>query len=72
MAQARTEPAGRYIAKGGDWTPAEEMTRGDLKTSRTGGRTPFQILADYCQTGDTRDRGLWHVRTAGAGRPELN
>jgi hypothetical protein len=51
--------AGGYIAKGGDWTPAEEMSRGDLKTSRTGSRTPFQILADYYQTGDTRDRGLW-------------
>jgi hypothetical protein len=23
--------AGAYLAKGGDWTPAEEMTRGDLK-----------------------------------------
>jgi hypothetical protein len=51
--------AGAYIAKGGDWTPAEEMTRGDLKTSRTGSRTPFQILADYYQTGDIRDRDLW-------------
>jgi len=51
--------AGAYIAKGGEWTPAEEMTRGDLKTSRTGSRTPFQILADYYQTGDTRDRDLW-------------
>ena len=35
------------------------MTRGDLKTGRTGSRTPFQILADYYQTGDTRDRDLW-------------
>jgi Replication protein len=52
--------AGGYIAKGGQWTPAEEMTRGDLKTSRTGSRTPFQILADYYQTGDTDDRDLWH------------
>ncbi len=51
--------AGAYVAKGGDWTPAEEITRGDLKTSRTGSRTPFQILADYYQTGDTRDRDLW-------------
>ncbi len=51
--------AGGYIAKSSDWTPAEEMTRGDLKTSRTGSRTPFQILADYYQTGDTRDRDLW-------------
>ena len=52
--------AGAYIAKGGDWTPAEELARSDLKTSRTGSRTPFQILADYYQTGDTRDRDLWH------------
>jgi len=52
--------AGAYVAKGGDWTPAEEMTRGDLKTGRTGSRTPFQILADYYQTGDIRDRALWH------------
>jgi hypothetical protein len=52
--------AGAYVAKGGDWTPAEEMTRGDLKTSGSGSRTPFQIFADYYQTGDTRDRDLWH------------
>jgi hypothetical protein len=51
--------AGAYIAKGGDWSPAMEMTRGDVKTSRAGGRTPLQILADYYQTGDTRDRDLW-------------
>ena len=53
--------AGKYIAKGGDWTPAEEMTRGDLKTGRTGSRTPFQILADYYQTSDARDSGLWRA-----------
>jgi hypothetical protein len=35
------------------------MTRGDLKTSRTGSRTPFQILADYYQTSDARDPQLW-------------
>jgi len=51
--------AGAYVAKGGDWTPAEELTRGDLKTSRIASRTPFQVLADYYQTGDTRDRQLW-------------
>jgi hypothetical protein len=55
--------AGAYVAKGAAWTPAEEMARGDLKTSRTGNRTPFQILADYYQTGDTRERGLWHEYT---------
>jgi hypothetical protein len=54
-----TGAAGAYVAKGGDWTPAEEMARGDLKTSRTGSRTPFQILSDYYQTGDSRDRDLW-------------
>ena len=43
--------AGAYIAKNSEWTPAEEMTRGDLKTGRTGSRTPFQILADYYQAG---------------------
>jgi hypothetical protein len=47
------------VAKGGDWTPAEEMARSDLKDGRAGCRTPFQILADYYQTGDTRDRDLW-------------
>jgi len=51
--------AGAYIVKNADWTPAEEMARGDLKTSRTGSRTPFQILADYYQAGDTRDAKLW-------------
>jgi hypothetical protein len=51
--------AGAYITKGSKWTPAEEMTRSDLKTSRTGSRTPFQILADYYQIGDARDRDLW-------------
>jgi hypothetical protein len=51
--------AGAYVAKNGDWTPAEEMTRGDLKTGRAGNRTPFQILADYFQTGDSHDRELW-------------
>jgi len=51
---------GAYIAKVSHWTPAEEMTRGDLKTGRTGSRTPFQILADYYQAGDARDRRLWH------------
>jgi len=51
--------AGAYIAKGGDWTPAEEMARGDLKTGQIGSRTPFQILADYYQAGDAHDRDLW-------------
>jgi hypothetical protein len=50
---------GAYIAKGGEWTPAEEVARGDLKTGRANSRTPFQILADHYQTGDLNDRHLW-------------
>jgi len=30
-----------------------------LKTGGTGSRTPLQILADYHQTGDNRDRTRW-------------
>ena len=29
------------------------------RTGRAGSRTPFQILADYYQSGDVRDRNLW-------------
>jgi hypothetical protein len=35
------------------------MTIGDLKTGRSGSRTPFQILADYYETGEILDRNLW-------------
>ncbi len=52
--------AAPYLAKGAHWTPAEELTRGDLKTGLARSRTPFQILADYYQTGDLHDRYLWH------------
>jgi hypothetical protein len=34
--------AGAYVAKGGDWTPAEEMTRSDLKTGRTAAAHHFR------------------------------
>src|SRR5258706_6734865 len=34
--------AGTYLAKGEHWTPAEEMSRSDLKTGRSGSRTPLQ------------------------------
>jgi Replication protein len=55
-----SDPAvGAYLAKGGDWMPAEELTRSDLKTGRTGSRTPLQVLADYYATGDLSDRELW-------------
>jgi hypothetical protein len=39
--------------------PAEELTRGDLKTGRTGSRIPLQVLADYYATGDLSDGELW-------------
>jgi len=43
-----------------------EMTRHDLKEGRRGvgrskqSRTPFQILADFAETGDDTDLQLWH------------
>lgn len=37
-----------------------ELARGDLKHSRrVGSRTPFGILSDLVEFGDTADRGLW-------------
>lgn len=39
-------------------TLALELTRGDLKTGK--GRTPFQILRDFLDSGDTRDLALFH------------
>jgi hypothetical protein len=40
---------------------AMEVTRGDLKTSsHLGHRTPWQVLADFAETGDCRDLALWH------------
>lgn len=36
-----------------------EMMRSDLKTGR-GGRTPWEILADFARTGDAADLALWH------------
>lgn len=37
-----------------------EMTRHDLKTARRKGRTPFQVLRDFADTGDCADLDLWH------------
>jgi hypothetical protein len=49
---------GAYIAKGGEWTPAEEMTRGDLKTSRAGSRRDRDLWCEYSRV----TRGLAAVR----------
>ncbi|HJQ27681.1 MAG TPA: hypothetical protein VKA60_27605 [Blastocatellia bacterium] len=37
-----------------------EMTRHDLKTARRAGRTPFQVLRDFAESGDCDDLALWH------------
>lgn len=36
-----------------------EMTRHDLKAARRLGRTPFQVLSDFMETGDCADLELW-------------
>jgi hypothetical protein len=36
-----------------------EMTRHDLKAARRKGRTPFQVLRDFSQSGDCADLELW-------------
>lgn len=50
------------LAKGGKGGTAPlglEMARADLKTSRLGGRTPQQILADALAGGEVKDVRLW-------------
>jgi hypothetical protein len=64
---AKGTALGGYIAKvqEGDWGPAQEITKGDLKTARsTGGRTPFMMVRDFYQTGDMADWNLWQEYTA--------
>jgi hypothetical protein len=62
---------GGYVAKvqEGDWGPAQEITKGDVKTARsTGGRTPFMMLRDHYQTvyetGDLTGWDRWQEFTA--------
>ena len=53
---------GGYVAKvqEGDWGPAQEITKGDVKTARKmRSRTPFMIARDHYQTGDMADWALW-------------
>ncbi len=54
-----------YVAKVQDADSAHgialEMTRHDMKEGRRAGRTPFQILRDFRETGDVRDLRLWRV-----------
>jgi hypothetical protein len=52
--------AGQYIAKTQDGKAAgNELARGDMKSGRNGGRTPFEILDDFRWTGDADDLALW-------------
>jgi hypothetical protein len=50
------EDAARYITKYG---AAAELTGWTNKDARAGGRTPFQILADYLREGKRHDIYLW-------------
>lgn len=54
---------GRYVAKlgGGVGSIASETTLGAFKKARRGNRTPFQILADFMETGSEDDLRLWHT-----------
>lgn len=50
-----------YIAKWGKeprWTHAHELAKSVTKSARNGGRTPMQLLADYCD-GDQAAGRLW-------------
>ena len=65
-ANADGSAVGGYVTKvqEGDWTVAQEMLRGDVKTARAvKGRVPFQILANHYQTGDVTDWLLWQEFT---------
>lgn len=58
---ASAEEAGAYLAKTQDGKAVgNEVARGDMKTGRKGGRTPFQILDDFRWTGNEADLRLWH------------
>ena len=48
--------AADYVGK---WGAALELTKAHTKVSRAGGRTPWQILADYDASGSERDANLF-------------
>lgn len=48
--------AGDYVTK---WGPDWEMTHAHLKDAKSGGRTPWRILRDYAEHGETRDAELF-------------
>jgi hypothetical protein len=64
---------GRYLSKlqeGGSL--GNEMTRADLKKGRAGSMMPFELLADFANTGDMDTLALWHeYETATRGRSSV-
>lgn len=51
---------------------ALEVARGDLKSGRSGNRSPFQILRDVVAIGDADDLDTWHEWEAGSrGRRQM-
>jgi hypothetical protein len=53
--------AGAYIAKTQDGkSPGNEMARSDLKSGKSGHRTPLEILGEIADTGDLAELPLWH------------
>ncbi len=63
-AQESAERVARYAVK---WGASDELVRGNSKRARSGGRTPFALLADYA-TLDDRDAGVLFVQYAAAFR----
>ena len=60
------------IVKRRRWGASDELTKGHLKTAGRGGRSPWQLLADY-QGGDIHAGMLWKEFVAAfKGRAQLN
>jgi hypothetical protein len=60
----RPADAAAYVAKVQDLADGPigislEMTRHDLKEARRHGRTPFQVLRDFRETGEVGDLAIW-------------
>lgn len=48
-----------YVTKVQEKGLGNEIARADLKSGRKGGRTPFQLLGDFAETGLVDDLELW-------------
>ncbi len=58
--QVTGDVLGEYLAKvEGGWTAGLELARGDVKKSKRGGVTPFELLGDFAATGDVASKRLW-------------